>query len=95
MYSSAVAGNESTYVCECCYYNASGVVLRVGGNYSQTQNHGAFCLVGNYAALDAYASIGCRLQKLPLMGSAGGSILRQVPQGFPCVLCKTGGEART
>lgn len=95
MYSSAVAGSESTYVCECCYYNASGVVLRVGGNYSQAQNHGAFCLVGNYAASDAYASIGCRLQKLPLMGSAGRSILRQVPQGFRRVLCKTGGEART
>ena len=48
-----------------CNYNASGVVLHVGGNYGQNQNHGAFYLVGNYAASDAYASIGCRLQERP------------------------------
>ena len=48
-----------------CNYNASGVVLFVGGSYGQIQSHGAFCLVGNYAATYASASIGCRLQKLP------------------------------
>ena len=65
MYPSAVAGSENTYVCDYCYYVASGVVLFVGGNYGQNQSHGAFCLVGNYAASDAGVSIGCRLQKLP------------------------------
>ena len=44
-----------------CNYNASGVVLHVGGNYSQNQNHGAFYLNGNNAATNANANIGCRL----------------------------------
>jgi len=65
LYPSAVAGSETTYVCDYCNYNASGVVLYVGGDYSQSQNFGAFCLYGNYAATGAYAGIGCRLQKLP------------------------------
>lgn len=43
-----------------CNYNASGVVLHVGGNYSQNQNHGAFYLNGNNAATNANANIGCR-----------------------------------
>ena len=65
LYPNAVSGSESTYVCDYCYYNASGVVLYVGGYYGQNQNHGAFYLDGNYAASNAYANIGCRLQKLP------------------------------
>lgn len=65
LYPSAVAGSKSTYVCDCCYYSASGVVLRVGGYYSQGQVYGAFCLNGDNAASSAGASIGCRLQKLP------------------------------
>lgn len=65
LYPSAVAGSESTYVCDYCSYNASGVVLLVGGYYSQSQNRGAFYLSGYYAASVANASIGCRLQKLP------------------------------
>ena len=48
-----------------CNYNASGVVLCVGGYYGQIQNYGAFYLYGNGAASGAGASIGCRLQKLP------------------------------
>ena len=43
-----------------CNYNASGVVLHVGGNYGQNQNHGAFYLNGNNAASDSGATIGCR-----------------------------------
>lgn len=65
LYPSAVAGSESTYVCDYCYYSASGVVLCVGGSYSQSQNYGAFCLGGNNAASVASADVGCRLQKLP------------------------------
>lgn len=65
LYPNAVSGSETTYICDYCYYSASGVVLRVGGYYGQLQNYGAFCLGGYYAASYANASIGCRLQKLP------------------------------
>lgn len=65
LYPNAVAGSESTYVCDYCYYDSSGVVLRVGGSYGQNQSHGAFCLVGNNAASSQSSGIGCRLQKLP------------------------------
>ena len=65
MYPSAVAGSENTYVCDYCYYSASGVVLYVGGYYGQNQNYGAFYLYGVNAASYAVAYIGCRLQKLP------------------------------
>ena len=40
------------------------MVLHVGGNYGQNQNHGAFYLNGNNAASNANANIGCR----PLAG---------------------------
>ena len=65
LYPNAVSGSESTYVCDYCYYNSSGVVLVVGGNYSQNQGLGAFYLSGDNAASNSFASIGCRLQKLP------------------------------
>lgn len=65
LYPNAVSGSETTYVCDYCGYSASGVVLCVGGDYGQNQDRGAFYLVGSNAASDAYAVIGCRLQKLP------------------------------
>lgn len=65
LYPNAVSGSETTYVCDYCYYSASGVVLFVGGNYGQHQDYGAFYLYGNYAASLASTYIGCRLQKLP------------------------------
>lgn len=65
LYPNAVSGSETTYVCDYCDYFASGVVLYVGGGYGQDQYHGAFYLGGSNAASDAYAYIGCRLQKLP------------------------------
>lgn len=65
LYPNAVSGSETTYVCDYCYYNASGVVLRVGGDYGQSQSNGAFCLGGSVAASVAVANVGCRLQKLP------------------------------
>lgn len=60
LYPNAVSGSETTYVCDYCNYNASGVVLHVGGNYGQNQNHGAFYLNGNNAASNANTNIGCR-----------------------------------
>ena len=65
LYPSAVAGSGSTYVCDYCFYDAWGVVLCVGGHYSQVQNFGAFYLGGDIDASLAFAYIGCRLQKLP------------------------------
>ena len=65
LYPSAVSGSDSTYICDYCGYDASGVVLLVGGNYYQGQNRGAFCLYGSDAASGENAGIGSRLQKLP------------------------------
>lgn len=65
LYPNAVSGSKTTYVCDYCDYNASGVVLFVGGYYGQYQNLGAFYLSGNYTASVAGAYFGCRLQKLP------------------------------
>ena len=65
LYPNAVAGSESTYVCDYCNYSSSGVVLRVGGYYYQDQYHGAFYLLGNDGASVAGSGVGCRLQKLP------------------------------
>ena len=65
LYPNAVSGSETTYVCDYCNYDASGVVLIVGGYYGQNQSYGAFFLVGDNAASNASAGIGCRLQKLP------------------------------
>ena len=55
----------STYICDRCNYNASGVVLYVGGSYYQYQYCGAFYLYGYYQASYQNAYIGSRLQKLP------------------------------
>ena len=65
IYPSAVSGGEATYVGDYCYYNASGVVLRVGGFYDQYQDRGLFFLNGGNAASYAGAGIGSRLLELP------------------------------
>ena len=65
LYPNAVSGSETTYVCDYCYYSASGVALRVGGYYGQSQYLGAFFLVGDNTASFADTGVGCRLQKLP------------------------------
>ena len=65
LYPSAVAGSESTYICDYCDYNSSGVALHCGGYYSQGQSYGLFCFDGNGTASSSAALIGCRLQKLP------------------------------
>ena len=65
LYPSVVNGTESTYVCDYCGYHSSGVVLRVGGNYVQSQGYGLFCLYGSVSASSKGSGVGSRLQKLP------------------------------
>ena len=57
--------DEDTYVGDYCGYNASGVVLCVGGHYGQDRNLGLFYLDGYGAASGQSALIGSRLLKLP------------------------------
>jgi hypothetical protein len=65
LYPSAVAGSETTYTPDKCYYTSSGAVLCVGGGYSQGLNSGLFYLGGGDSASGSYSGVGCRLQKLP------------------------------
>lgn len=64
IYSTAANGSESTYVADDWVYYASSPCLFCGGNYSQYQYLGLFCVGCNTASLTS-AFIGCRLQKLP------------------------------
>lgn len=64
IYPTAASGSDSTYVADYWNYSASNPCLRCGGSYGHYQDHGLFCVYGNYAS-SASASIGCRLQKLP------------------------------
>ena len=64
-YCSDKDGAEGSYVCDRCYYNASGVVLYVGGCYGQDALFGLFFAYGNYAATDKSAYVGSRLMKIP------------------------------
>ena len=67
LYPAAVTedSNFETYDCDNSSYNASGVVLFVGGNYFQDQGYGAFYLNGSSAASGKSANRGSRLQMLP------------------------------
>lgn len=65
LYPSAVNGSETTYIADYCDYSSGGVVLCVGGYYSQYRSRGPFCLSGDYAASDYSTNIGSRLQELP------------------------------
>ena len=67
LYPAAVTtdNNYETYDCDYSCYYASGVVLYGGGYYGQSQDYGAFCLFGYYAASYKNANRGSRLQKLP------------------------------
>ena len=65
LYPSDVAGSDSTYICDFCSYESSGVVSLCGGSYTQSQSVGLFFLNGSQTASDSPAYIGCRLQKLP------------------------------
>ena len=57
--------DQDTYVGDYCGYNASGVVLYVGGHYGQNRNLGLFFLDGYNAATSKFANIGSRLLELP------------------------------
>lgn len=66
MYPSAVGGTDgSDYISDYCFYNASGVVLCVGGSYTQYQYRGVFFLDGDSAASSHNVGVGSRLQELP------------------------------
>lgn len=65
LYPYAISGSDSTYVGDYCYYNSSGLVLRVGGNYSQNQYYGLFCLYGNGQAASSGSNLGSRIMILP------------------------------
>ena len=65
MYPSAVSGSDSTYIPDYCGYDSSGVVLRVGGNWYQSQDYGLFYLIGDDGASDSYSNVGSRLLFLP------------------------------
>ena len=65
LYPASTGGSSSTYVPDYCYYNSSGVVLCVGGNYNQGLSYGMFCLVGDNGASNTSGSIGSRLMVLP------------------------------
>lgn len=65
MYPSEVSGSTSTYVCDYCGYDTSGVVLFTGSGYGHTQDKGLFLLLGGIAASTAYGDIGSRLMVLP------------------------------
>lgn len=65
IYPGAVRGSDSTYVPDSCYYSSSGVVLRVGGSYSQGLNFGLFCLYGYDSASGSYGNVGVRVMYLP------------------------------
>ena len=65
LYPSAVSGSESTYICDFCNYNSSGVVLYCGGYFDPSERHGLFCVQGNGATTYHGSPIGCRLIKLP------------------------------
>lgn len=67
LYPSSVVSDSSysTYVADYCVYNSFGVVLVVGGYYSQRRYCGMFCLLGYNSSSDSYVYIGARLMYLP------------------------------
>ena len=64
LYPSAVAGSETTYVPDFWYYSSSNPCLFHGGSYSQSRDHGPFCVYYGSAS-NTGNSIGCRLQERP------------------------------
>lgn len=64
IYPTASGGSETTYSADDWYFNASYPCLRFGGYFNRGGAYGLFC-VDCGSASNSYASIGCRLQKLP------------------------------
>lgn len=64
IYPTASGGSETTYSADYWDFSASYPCLYFGGYYLRNGNHGLFYVY--YSSVSsAYASIGCRLQKLP------------------------------
>lgn len=64
LFPSAAAGSTTNYVPDYWDFDGSNPCLRHGGNYSQGQDRGPFCVNYNGAS-DANTSVGCRLQERP------------------------------
>ena len=64
IYPTATGGSETTYSSDNWNFNASNPCLYFGGDYSRYGYYGLFYVSCNSVS-SAYASIGCRLQKLP------------------------------
>ena len=62
---SSRTGSSSTYLCDYCYFNSSGVVLYVGGSYDRHQNYGLGCANGNVASSGSGSVLGVRLLRYP------------------------------
>lgn len=58
------SGSETTYSCDCWYFNASYPCVCVGGYCGQGGNYGLFCVYCSSAS-GTDAGIGSRLQELP------------------------------
>lgn len=61
----ASGSNYAVRICDQHNYSSNGVVLDVGGNYSQNQYSGLFFLNGTYSDSSSRNNIGSRLMKLP------------------------------
>lgn len=64
LYPSEAGGSTTTYVPDNWYFSGSYPCLFRGGDYSQGQNRGPFC-VSFSSASGTSSSIGCRLQERP------------------------------
>lgn len=64
LFPSAAAGSTTNYVPDYWNFNGSSPCLRHGGDYSQGQDRGPFC-VNYYGTSSTNAGIGCRLQERP------------------------------
>lgn len=64
LFPSAAAGSTTNYVPDSWDFSGGSPCLYHGGDYSQSQNHGPFC-VDFYGASYTVTNIGCRLQERP------------------------------
>ena len=65
-YPSAVAGSDSTYIPDYCYYDSSANTIRVGGYYALGQRWGLFTIFGSdINGYSADINCGSRLMYLP------------------------------
>ena len=65
-YPSEASGGDTKYYCDYEWYNSSGVVLGVGGDWGNGASAGLWCSDGNDDASNSYSSVGGRLVYRPL-----------------------------